>query len=94
MFKKGYRVGWPLWKVLAKQGVLLRFKVDVHFDEESKSFWANSPDIDGLIVSANNLEDLREEAFAAARDLLDLEVNTSNVHVRPQMRIEDTHACA
>lgn len=94
MFKKGYRVGWPLWKVLAKQGVLLRFKVDVHFDEESKTFWADSPDIDGLTVSADNLEQLRNEAFSAATDLLDLELNANNVHVRPQLRIGDSHACA
>lgn len=94
MFMKGYRVGWPLWKVLAKQGVLLRFKVNVHFDEESKTFWANSPDIDGLTVAADNLEELRKEAFTAAKDLLDLELNAHNVHVRPQMRIEDNHACA
>lgn len=91
---KGYRVGWPLWKALAKQGVTLRFKVNVHFDEESKSFWADSPDIDGLVVSAANLDDLRAESLAAAKDLLDLQIHSSNVHVRPQMRIEDSHACA
>lgn len=89
----GYRVGWPFWKMLAKQGVTLRFKVNVHFDEESKSFWAESPDIDGLVVSASNLEELRSESLAAAKDLIDLQIDARHLHVRPQMRIEDSQVC-
>jgi len=67
-----YRVGWPLWKLFAKAGISLRFMLTIHFDEESKSFWADSPDVDGLVVTGETLEEVRREAMLAADMLLEL----------------------
>ena len=90
-----YNIGWPLWKVAAKAGLPIRFQVMVHFDEESKTFWADSPHIDGLIVSGANLEEIRREALAAATDLLDLELNhPRNLHARPSYGFGDGMAHA
>ena len=84
----GYRVGWPLWRTVARLGVTLRFRAMVHFDEESKTFWADSPDIDGLIAAGNNLPELQAAVMDMASDLLDLEMNSKQVHARPQYGIE------
>ena len=69
-----YRVGNLGWRVAAKWGIPLKLRVDVHFDAESKSFWADSPDLDGLVVSGQTLDELRSEAFNAAAELLDLQL--------------------
>ena len=70
-----YRVGNIGWRVAAKWGIPLKLRVDVHFDSESKSFWADSPDLDGLIVSGQTLDELRTEAVSAAANLLDLQLS-------------------
>ncbi|MCD2164316.1 hypothetical protein [Comamonas koreensis] len=85
----GYRVGWPLWKTVARTGAPIRFRVLVHFDEESKTLWADSPDIDGLVVSGNNMDELRAAALSSANDLLDLELNTHKIHAQPDLGIDN-----
>jgi len=90
-----YRVGWPLWKLFAKAGIPLRFILTVHFDEESKSFWADSPDVDGLVVSGETLEEVRREAEGAAEVLLELQLNhTPKLSMRPQWGMDDLLAQA
>lgn len=44
----------------------------VHFDEESRSFWADSPDLDGLLVGGQTPAQVLREARAAAAALLEL----------------------
>jgi len=66
-----YPVGWPLWKLFARWGVPLRFTLIVHFDGEARVFWAESPDLDGLIVEGADLEEVRREALLAADMLLE-----------------------
>jgi len=81
-----YTVGWPLWKLLARLGVPLRFTLVVHFDVESKTFWANSPDIDGLVVSGEDLQEVQREAALAAELLLELQLHKEpKVRMRPQL---------
>jgi len=80
-----YQVGWPLWKLAAKAGIPLSFDVTVHFDVESKTFWANSPDIDGLVVSGEDLQEVQREATLAAELLLELQLHQEpKVRMRPQ----------
>jgi len=69
-----YPVGWPLWKLLARLGVPLRFTLIVHFDGEARVFWAESPNIDGLVVEAPTLEEIRREAMCAADMLLEMQL--------------------
>jgi len=80
-----YKVGWPLWKRVARWGVPLRFDVTVHFDGESKTFWANSPDINGLAVSGEDLQEIQREAALAAELLLELQLHQApKIRMRPQ----------
>jgi len=90
-----YRIGWPLWKLFAKAGIPLHFMLTIHFDEESKSFWADSPDVDGLVVAGETLEEVRREAEGAAELLLELQLNhTPKLSMRPQWGMDDILAQA
>jgi len=87
-----YPVGWPLWKLLARLGAPLRFTLIVHFDGEACVFWAESPSIDGLVVEAPTLEEIRREAMYAADILLEMQLTTHRplkLRIRPQF---DMHA--
>lgn len=89
-----YRVGFPGWKLAARFGVPVLVRVQVHFDEESKSFWADSKDLDGLIVAGSNLEELRSEVTLAAGELLSLAVHSKRAKAQTELRIRDTALCA
>ena len=88
-----YRVGYPGWKIAAKLGVPVLVRVQVVFDEDSKSYWAESPDLDGLVVSGANLEELRSEVVSAAGELLSLAVHSKNARAKTEMRIRDNAFC-
>ena len=89
-----YRVGFPLWKVAARFGVPVLVRVDVHFDKDSKSFWADSPDLDGLVVSGQDLDELRTEVMSAASELLRLAVRSTKTRAQTEIRIRDVALCA
>jgi len=83
-----YPVGWPLWKLLARLGVPLRFTLVVHFDGEARVFWAESPNIDGLVVEAATLEEMHREAMYAADMLLETQLTMRRplkLRLRPQL---------
>lgn len=88
-----YRVGFPGWKLAGRLGLPLRVRVNAHYDRESKTFWADSPDLDGLIVSGATLDELRVEAIGAAEVLLELAVNGHASHAYTDLRVKDTVAC-
>ena len=71
-----YRVGFPGWKIASNLGVSVHLRVNIFYDEESHSYWAESPDLDGLVVSGADLDTLKTEALAAARELLELQLRT------------------
>ena len=72
-----YRVGFPGWKLAERLGVPLVFGVRVHKDEAFGTYWAESNDMDGLVVSGTDLDDLQSEIMGAAEGLLSLSVNTT-----------------
>ena len=86
-----YRAGLPGWKLAAKAGMTVKFLVRVYEDAETKSFWAESDDIDGLIVSGSSLTELRHEVESAAASLLDLSLNGSHPRAVAEMRFERLH---
>lgn len=67
-----YRVGFPFWKFLARRGVPVSLRVEIMRDEEAGVYVARSRDLDGLVVEAKTLDDLRAEALSTADQLLDL----------------------
>jgi len=86
-----YPVNWPLWKLVAKAGIPLRFTLIVHFDAESRTFWAESPNLSGLVVEGADLEEVRREAMLAAEMLLELQLQTSptpRLRMRPQLDMD------
>lgn len=63
-------------------------RIHVFFDPEVQSYWANSPDLDGLVVTGSTRDELEEEARAAAETLLEL----AGVHGELDLRFEDAPA--
>lgn len=66
-----YRVGWPLWKQVARAGGTLHLRVDVIRDDEAGVFVACSPDLPGLNAEAATLEELVAEIKGAVSDLME-----------------------
>lgn len=89
-----YRVGWPLWKVAARLDVPLLVRVHVHLDKESQSYWADSPDLDGLVVSGKDLDELHQEVVSATNLLLQAAVDGSRTRDTTEIRIQDKAYCA
>jgi|GEM_PF-2168564 len=88
-----YPIGWPCWKLLAKAGVPVSFGLFIHFDSESKTFWAESQDIHGLVVSGEDLQEVQREARLAAETLLELELRTERtlkLRMRQRFVMDDT----
>lgn len=53
-----YRVGRPFWRAAARAGIELEVRIEVHFDAESKTYWADSPDLDGLVCEGATWDEL------------------------------------
>lgn len=53
-----YRVGRPFWRAAARAGMELEVRVDVHFDAQSKTYWADSADLDGLVCEGRTWDEL------------------------------------
>lgn len=64
-----YRVGWPLWRTLAKLGVHLGCRYFVYYDPGVGRFTSISPDIQGLVVEADSIPEPKEDTKDAARIL-------------------------
>ena len=88
-----FRVGMPMWRALARAGLPLHLRVAVHYDKDSGSFWADSPDLDGLVVSGQTPEELQKEVLAAASTLLELEMSRAPRKLTADMYM-GTAACA
>lgn len=89
-----YRVGFPGWKLAGRLGMPLRVRVNAHYDKESNSFWADSPDLDGLVVSGATLDELRTEAIGAAESLLELAIDGHHHNAVAELRVKDSLAFA
>lgn len=89
-----YRAGLPFWKTAARLGVPLLVRVHVHLDKESRSYWADSPDLDGLVVSGQDLDELHREVMSAADLLLQEAVNGNRAKATTELRIRDDAFCA
>ncbi|MDB5957703.1 hypothetical protein [Ramlibacter sp.] len=60
-------------------------RVNVYFDPEVESFWADSPDLDGLSASGKSRVEVEQEARWAAETLLEL----AGVQEPPRLNFED-----
>lgn len=58
-----YRVGFPLWKLAARVGIPMLFRIEVHHDQEAGVFIATSPDMRGLVAEASTKEELISSVY-------------------------------
>jgi predicted RNase H-like HicB family nuclease len=84
-----FRVGFPGWKLAARLGVPLSLRIHVHYDDEAKSYWANSPDLDGLVSAGSTLDELRDEVRGAVELLLEMTLDGHAPPARPDFRFKD-----
>ena len=66
-----YRVGFPGWKLAAKLGVPVRLRVYITQDLEANVYVAESPDLQGLIIEGHTLDEVKDEALACSKILLE-----------------------
>lgn len=83
-----YRVGYPGWKFVSRIGLPVRLRVNIQFDEEAQVYWAESPDLDGLVVEAKTLDELKNEALSAAGALLELQFQGRHPAAQTQFCME------
>jgi predicted RNase H-like HicB family nuclease len=88
-----YRVGFPGWKIAARFGAQMYIRVNVHFDPEVKSYWTSSPDLTGLVVTGNSLDELIREAKAGIDTLMEIELNGATVEAKPRLIFSDSAFC-
>lgn len=88
-----YRVGLPFWKTAARAGIPLLVRVQAHYDAETSSYWADSPDLDGLVVSGGDLDELQAEATAGAGVLIGLAGVSSAARIKTELRFRCSAIC-
>lgn len=85
-----YRIGYPFWKLLARQGFPMKLRVNVMRDEEAGVFVATSADLPGLVAEAETMDALVKEVFTVTDDLL-----TEYLHIStPSRPTTDLRLCA
>lgn len=89
-----YRVGFPGWKIAARFGASMTVRVDVHYDPEVKSYWTSSPDLKGLVVTGNSLDELFREAKSGIHDLMEVELDGVAIEAKPRLSFSNSALCA
>lgn len=90
-----YRVGFPFWRAAARAGIPVKIKVRVYRDEPSNTYWAESDDLDGLVVSGTSLDDLQREVVGAASALLELSMHGApRAAITADLRVQSMLPCA
>jgi predicted RNase H-like HicB family nuclease len=61
-------------------------RVNIYYSPQARSYWANSPDLDGLAASGSTREEVEQEARWAAESLLEL---NGAPGPRPELQFQD-----
>lgn len=85
-----YRIGRPGWRLARRLGARLQFNVDVWHDKEADVYIATSDDIQGLVVEAKTLDELKQEVFSAASSLLQISGDLPARRAQAVIRFPDT----
>ena len=65
-----YPLRFPLSSLLGSMGVPLLIKVEIICDKEAQVYVATSPDIQGLVVEADSLDEVKRETLELIPGLL------------------------
>jgi predicted RNase H-like HicB family nuclease len=60
-------------------------RVQVYYSPEAHSYWAESPDMNGLAASGKTRKEVEEEALSAAETLFEIK----GIKARPDLTFED-----
>ena len=60
-------------------------RVNVYYSSKAHSYWADSPDLDGLAASGKSREEVEQEARWAAETLFEI----NGTKGRPQLAFQD-----
>lgn len=66
-----YRVGFPGWKLAARVGIPVIFRVEVMHDLEADVFVATSPDLHGLVAEAKTKDELIDAVYDCVSMLME-----------------------
>lgn len=61
-------------------------RVNIYYSQQARSYWANSPDLDGLAASGRTREEVEQEAGWAAELLLEL---NGSPGPQPELQFQD-----
>jgi predicted RNase H-like HicB family nuclease len=61
-------------------------RVNIYYSAKAHSYWANSPDLDGLAASGSTRAEVEQEARWAAESLLDLQGTQGQ---QPEIHFQD-----
>lgn len=82
-----YRIGFPLWKQIARLGIPLTVRVNVMRDDDAGVFVATSNDLRGLVCEAKTMDDLIPEINSSVNDLLTFHLDGSAARPVTDLRI-------
>lgn len=60
-------------------------RVNIYFSPEARSYWANSPDLNGLAASGKTRQEVEQEALWAAEALFEY----SGLNAKPELTFHD-----
>jgi predicted RNase H-like HicB family nuclease len=60
-------------------------RVNIYYSPSAHSFWANSPDLNGLAASGKTRAEVEREAMWAAETLLDI----AGIQEKPELTFQD-----
>ena len=66
-----YKVGYPLWKVVARSGLPVTLQINVEYDKEARVFIATSKNLRGVVVEATTVNELVHETNNAVDMLME-----------------------
>ncbi|MDO9104241.1 MAG: DUF1902 domain-containing protein [Methylovulum sp.] len=75
-----YRLSWPCAAFFCRFGVVAVCKVEIIHDDEANVYIATSPDLKGLVVEAETLDELEKEVRDLVPELLTL--NLPKLHAK------------
>lgn len=83
-----YPFNWPFSMLFASLGLPLLIKVDVVFDAEANVYVATSPNVDGLVVEASTLDEVRKEVELALPELLSMNHMQDSMHAHKETHLQ------
>lgn len=93
MMNVKYKLGWPLGKFVARLGIPTLVRINVIRDDEAGVFVGTSEDLVGLVLEAETLDGLINEAKLMIPCLLNTERSEpSRREIIPSIRYDDCHA--